>query len=113
MNGKADEPRWFVVNANGTVALHYGIPALDEMQQVVGGDVEALPSPEPDMGVFVCMDGKRLSLPMNPKASGWMRPKLWPGDRIVGPMIVTGTVTADEVMGLTDEQVSRLQEVFG
>lgn len=112
MNGNDLDTRWLVVNTDGTVAMHYGEPVLEDMQEVVGGDVEALPSPDPELGVFVCMDGKQKSLPVNVRASGWMRPKLWPGDRIVGPMIITGTITEDEVLGLTDEQVNRLEAVF-
>lgn len=69
---------------------------LDQLQQLVGGRIEALPVPEaftsgPAATAYVNEEGKWES-PPNMRATDFLVPGvgLWPNDYIAGPMVVCG-----------------------
>lgn len=84
------------------------IESLPDMQQLVGGDIEAVyPFQEPV--ALVCnSEGKLLGLPMN-------RPLLdkdyLPYDIIRGTFFVAG-VGQEEFISLTDEQIQRYKSLY-
>ena len=84
------------------------IESLADMQQLVGGDIEALyPFQEPV--ALVCnSEGKLLGLPMN-------RPLLdkdyLPYDIIRGTFFVAG-LGQEEFISLTDEQIQRYKSLY-
>ena len=84
------------------------IDSLADMQQLVGGDIEAVyPFQEPV--ALVCnSDGKLLGLPMN-------RPLLdkdyLPYDIIRGTFFVAG-LGQEEFISLTDEQIQRYKSLY-
>ena len=84
------------------------IESLADMQQLVGGDIEAVyPFQEPV--ALVCnADGKLLGLPMN-------RPLLdkdyLPYDIIRGTFFVAG-LGQEEFISLTDEQIQRYKSLY-
>ena len=84
------------------------IESLPDMQQLVGGDIEAVyPFQEPV--ALVCnADGKLLGLPMN-------RPLLdkdyLPYDIIRGTFFVAG-LGQEEFISLTDEQIQRYKSLY-
>ena len=84
------------------------IESLADMQQLVGGDIEALyPFQEPV--ALVCnADGKLLGLPMN-------RPLLdkdyLPYDIIRGTFFVAG-LGQEDFISLTDEQIQRYKSLY-
>ena len=84
------------------------IESLADMQQLVGGDIEAV-YPFQELVAVVCnADGKALGLPMN-------RPLLdkdyLPYDIIRGTFFVAGLGQQDFV-SLTDEQIQRYKSLY-
>lgn len=106
--------RWVTVAPDGTFEVRYEKPDLERLQQAVSGYIEALPSPMPDTAIMVNDSHNRedgTPLAMNPKATGWLKDVLWPGQRIVGTLVIAGAPTEDgELTALTDEQVMSLRE---
>ena len=84
------------------------IESLADMQQLVGGDIEAV-YPFQELVAVVCnADGKALGLPMN-------RPLLdkdyLPYDIIRGTFFVAG-LGQEEFISLTDEQIQRYKSLY-
>ena len=84
------------------------IESLADMQQLVGGDIEAL-YPFQERVALVCnADGKLLGLPMN-------RPLLdkdyLPYDIIRGTFFVAG-LGQEDFISLTDEQIQRYKSLY-
>ena len=84
------------------------IESLADMQQLVGGDIEAVyPFQEP-VAVVCNADGKLLGLPMN-------RPLLdkdyLPYDIIRGTFFVAG-LGQEDFISLTDEQIQRYKSLY-
>ena len=84
------------------------IESLADMQQLVGGDIEAV-YPFQELVAVVCnADGKLLGLPMN-------RPLLdkdyLPYDIIRGTFFVAG-LGQEEFISLTDEQIQRYKSLY-
>ena len=84
------------------------IESLADMQQLVGGDIEAV-YPFQELVAVVCnADGKALGLPMN-------RPLLdkdyLPYDIIRGTFFVAG-LGQKEFISLTDEQIQRYKSLY-
>ena len=84
------------------------IESLPDMQQLVGGDIEAV-YPFQELVAVVCnADGKLLGLPMN-------RPLLdkdyLPYDIIRGTFFVAG-LGQEEFISLTDEQIQRYKSLY-
>ena len=84
------------------------IESLADMQQLVGGDIEAV-YPFQELVAVVCnADGKLLGLPMN-------RPLLdkdyLPYDIIRGTFFVAG-LGQKEFISLTDEQIQRYKSLY-
>src|SRR5688572_5420140 len=87
--------RWATVTPDGVFTLHENEPTLEVLQEEVGGSVEALGSPDPGLTITVFVNEERKGqdgqpLTMNPKASTFMAPVLWPGQRIVGTVVLAG-----------------------
>ena len=84
------------------------IESLPDMQQLVGGDIEAV-YPFQELVAVVCnADGKALGLPMN-------RPLLdkdyLPYDIIRGTFFVAG-LGQEDFISLTDEQIRRYKSLY-
>ena len=84
------------------------IESLADMQQLVGGDIEAV-YPFQELVAVVCnADGKALGLPMN-------RPLLdkdyLPYDIIRGTFFIAG-LGQEEFISLTDEQIQRYKSLY-
>ena len=84
------------------------IESLPDMQQLVGGDIEAV-YPFQELVAVVCnADGKLLGLPMN-------RPLLdkdyLPYDIIRGTFFVAG-LGQEDFISLTDEQIQRYKSLY-
>lgn len=84
------------------------IESLADMQQLVGGDIEAV-YPFQELVAVVCnADGKALGLPMN-------RPLLdkdyLPYDIIRGTFFITG-LGQEDFISLTDEQIQRYKSLY-
>ena len=84
------------------------IESLPDMQQLVGGDIEAVyPFQEP-VAVVCNADGKALGLPMN-------RPLLdkdyLPYDIIRGTFFIAG-LGQEDFISLTDEQIQRYKSLY-
>ena len=84
------------------------IESLPDMQQLVGGDIEAV-YPFQELVAVVCnADGKALGLPMN-------RPLLdkdyLPYDIIRGTFFVAG-LGQEDFISLTDEQIQRYKSLY-
>lgn len=84
------------------------IESLADMQQLVGGDIEAV-YPFQELVAVVCnADGKALGLPMN-------RPLLdedrLPYDIICGTFFIAG-LGQEDFVSLTDEQIQRYKSLY-
>ena len=84
------------------------IESLADMQQLVGGDIEAV-YPFQELVALVCnADGKALGLPMN-------RPLLdkdyLPYDIIRGTFFIAG-LGQEDFISLTDEQIQRYKSLY-
>lgn len=84
------------------------IENLADMQQLVGGDIEAV-YPFQDSAALVCnAEGKLLGLPMN-------RPLLdedrLPYDIICGTFFISG-LGQEDFVSLTDEQIQRYKSLY-
>lgn len=84
------------------------IESLADMQQLVGGDIEAVYPFQELMAVVCNADGKALGLPMN-------RPLLdkdyLPYDIIRGTFFVAG-LGQEDFISLTDEQIQRYKSLY-
>ena len=84
------------------------VDSLADMQQLVGGDIEAV-YPFQDSAALVCnSEGKLLGLPMN-------RPLLdedrLPYDIICGTFFIAG-LGQEDFVSLTEEQIRRYKELY-
>jgi hypothetical protein len=72
-------------------------PTLDAMQELVGGDIEAL-SIAADAVMYLNEVGKYAGLPVNANANKVVylaNPGLMPNDYIVGQVVLVGTLNAE------------------
>lgn len=89
---------YIVITTDREVTEHEGLPDLDRLQAIAGGDVETIGLNRE--GIFAVMwfgeDGKRASLDVNEAATyiAQMWAGISPNDFVVGPVILTGS--ADE-----------------
>ena len=84
------------------------IESLADMQQLVGGDIEAV-YPFQELVAVVCnADGKALGLPMNRPL--WDKDYL-PYDIIRGTFFVAG-LGQEDFISLTDEQIQRYKSLY-
>jgi len=66
---------------------------LDQLQQLVGGYIQAVNLPEQiesDATAYINEEGKLTGLPLNRRASIFMMGALMTGDFIVGPFLLCG-----------------------
>jgi hypothetical protein len=61
--------------------------SLQELQAIVGGDIEAIPTPD-GRPMYLNTDGKRLDLPLNARATALVGHTLLPGDYIAGNVVL-------------------------
>ena len=84
------------------------IESLADMQQLVGGDIEAV-YPFQELVAVVCnADGKLLGLPMN---RSLLDKDYLPYDIIRGTFFVAG-LGQEEFISLTDEQIQRYKSLY-
>jgi hypothetical protein len=107
--------KWLVVAPSGEVTVREDEPTLEALQATVAGLIEALPSPIAGVSVFVNEDRvdwrSMQPLLLNPKATTLMKDSLWPGQRIVGALVLAGSADDEgELNDLSDEQVASLRE---
>ena len=111
--------RWMSLTPNGVLHEYDDEPTLKRLQDEVGGYIEAVASPDPALRVslFVCDEKVSLEgtpLAGNAKATAFLVRSLWPGQRIVGPLVLCGEPDEEgELTNLTDEQVAKIKETFG
>lgn len=105
--------RYLVINPNGTFAEYDQPLGVLDAQEVVGGDIEMMPTPR-DVNVTVLAneEGKRLGLDANWKATALIRSHLRPTDFVAGNVIVAGPADPDgELSSLSDEDISTIKEL--
>lgn len=108
--------RWMALLPNGELREYDDEPTLARMQEEAHGNLTAVKVPDPHMPVslFVneekqTLDGTPLAL--NPKAYMLLHAVLWPGDRIHGPLLITGLPNGDgDLNDLTAEAVVMMKE---
>lgn len=87
---------------------------LAELQSFVGGYIQMLTLVSDPLVVLFCNeDGKGMGLPHNARATAFMRSALFPGDFIVGNLVICGrdgVETMDLPADFTVERVKRLIE---
>ena len=108
--------RYAVIDVDGTIevlqtkALTRGV-----IMSHIGQDFEGLPTPEHlNLSVFgadtrTSPDGQRLR--MNTKATHLLQDAMWPGDHVVGPVVISGPADEDgestdldpSLIGIEDE----------
>jgi hypothetical protein len=112
------QSKWAVLTPDGELTVHEGVPILEDLQAAVHGDVEAIASPFPDLPVAFYVNEERKArgngpLPLNPKATTLLQGVLWPGQRLVGALVVSSLPDKDgDLSPMTDEQVGRLRELL-
>lgn len=82
-------------------------PTLDAMQELVGGDIEAL-SIAADAVMYLNEVGKYAGLPVNANANKVVylaNPGLMPNDYIVGQVVLVGTLNAEGTFDGDDHPV--------
>lgn len=105
--------RYLVIHPNGRFSEYDQALPVDEAQDLVGGDIEVMPTPR-DVNVTVIAneEGKRLGLDANWKATALIRSHLRPTDFVAGNVIVAGPADPDgELSSLSDEDISTIKEL--
>jgi len=84
-------PKWAVLTAEGDLESRLGEHTLADLQREVGGYVQHLHGPHGE-DLWVNEDGKLEGLPMNEKATEYLRDRgrIFTSDYIAGPMVITG-----------------------
>jgi hypothetical protein len=84
------------------------IDELESIQRLVGGDIEAIPfDGEPGTTVYIDEEGKIKDCPRNPRAQRLLGSGLFPGDYIVGNVVVAGF---DLETGANEDLARQLRE---
>ncbi len=86
-----------MITTEGTASLEQ-IHTLADFQRHVGGWVEALGTDDEAHILWLNEEGKLMGLPVNERADALTRELvtgLVPGDRIVGPVVITGPLAQD------------------
>lgn len=104
---------WVTLTVEGEMVFHDGVPTLRELQNAVGGYVEAvrfsLAGSEATM--FVDEEGKLVAEPERNWKADTVCPLAW-GDWSAGDVVFTGGVgPRGETLGLTDPQVAELHRI--
>lgn len=81
---------------------------LEDLQQLVGGDIEVVYPFEDNVGLIVNEEGKINGLPLN-RALRDEKGEIY--DVIAGPFLVTG-LTEDSFGSLTQEQIGKFEDLF-
>lgn len=106
--------RWMTLSPDGVLEEHDGVPTLKQLQDAVGGDVQAVVA----LGVTVWMreDAKIVENPprFNPKASVLCAGALRLADFVVGTVALTGlTSRSGATTGLSAATAERLRNFLG
>jgi Domain of unknown function (DUF3846) len=104
---------WVTLTVEGEMVFHDGVPTLRDLQEAVGGYVEAvrfsLAGSEATM--FVNEEGKLVDGPERNWKADTVCPLAW-GDWTAGDVVFTGGVgPRGETLGLTDPQVAELHRI--
>jgi hypothetical protein len=104
---------WVSLMVDGTMAFRNGVPTLADMQQAVGGNVEAVAFPlaGSEATMWVDGEGKLVAEPQR----NWKADVLCPlarGDWTAGDVVFTGGVGSEgETLALSDAQAAELRRV--
>lgn len=104
---------WATLTVEGRMAFHDGVPTLRDLQQAVGGYVEAasFPLAGSEATMWLNEEGKLVDEPLRNWKADLVCPLAW-GDRTVGDVAFTGGVgPAGETLGLSDPQVAELRRI--
>jgi hypothetical protein len=96
------------INADGTVQEvqpRGRVFSLQELHEIVGGDIEAIPTPD-GRPMYLHTDGKRLHLPLNVRATMLVGHTLLPGDYIAGDVVLCTLAETGDDDTDDDEEVS-------
>ena len=103
---------WATLAVDGSMAFHDGIPELQELQQAVGGYVEAVDFQIAGSAatLWIHEEGKLVTDPERNFKADLICPLA--GDWIAGDVAFTGGVgLAGETLGLTPSQVAELRHI--
>jgi len=106
---------WAVLDPDGTLRVREDEATGEALEDALHGYAETMPSPDPNLNLFINetrLDEQGQPLRMNPKATAFLTEVLWPGQRVVGPLVITGLRNNQGVTPLTEEQVAELTEHF-
>lgn len=98
------------VEGNMRVVEHNG---LEDLQKLVGGDIETLPVGREDVAPFFNEEGKVNGLPRNERATKLLAASLMPEDHVAGDMVLCGlnTKTGDTVALPSDVKIGKLKRL--
>jgi hypothetical protein len=109
---EANPMAWATLTVEGTMEFRDGIPELEDLQQVVGGYVEAIECSIAGRAatMWINEEGKLVSDPERNFKADLICPLA--GDWIAGDVAFTGGVGPDgETLGLTASQVNELRHI--
>ncbi|MGD0121709.1 MAG: DUF3846 domain-containing protein [Candidatus Limnocylindrales bacterium] len=104
--------KWATLAVDGSMAFHDGIPELEDLQQAVGGYVEAVDFHIAGSAatLWINEEGKLVSDPERNFKAELICPLA--GDWIAGDVAFTGGVGPEgETLGLTTSQVAELRHI--
>ena len=102
----ADSFQWAIIRTDERVDFRRGKPSLKDLQDAVGGWIEAVPHRHPDFSAFCNEEGKINGLPLNSVATNFTGIH---GDVLVGDVVITGPPDEEgENTSLPDNVIERL-----
>ena len=109
--------KFAVIKVDGAVELHEVSADVesDFLSNAVGGWFQCVPlkSEVNDFYLWCNEEGKLDGLPINPVATGLWIISYGPTDVICGDVVITGGVDDEgETLGLTDEQIAKLEKIL-
>lgn len=110
--------QWATISIDGHVDIREGKPSLEDLQAAVGGYVQVIPplSRDGDEAViWMDEEGKVKGIRVNETADWLVRshgPNLMPGDRICGPVALTGPADDEgETTTLSEQWTAYLRDL--
>ena len=104
---------WATLTAAGRMGFHIGIPGLRDLQDAVGGYVEAVgfQLAGSEATLWIAEEGKLDAAVLRNSTAEIVAPP-WPGDWIAGDAAFTGGAGPDgETLALTAAQVAELRRI--
>lgn len=104
---------WVTLTVEGRMSFHDGVPKLAQLQEAVGGYVEAVrfPLAGSEATMWVDGEGKLVAEPQRNWKADVLCPLAW-GDWTAGDVVFTGGVGSEgETLALSDAQAAELRHV--